>query len=51
MKRVLPPDSEFVAPAMRKKTAVVFGVNVPKDLQTDLLDAAWKCKRTPGRTY
>jgi hypothetical protein len=51
MKRVLPPDSEFAAPAMRRKTGVVFGVNVPKDLQSDLLDAAWKCKRTPGRTY
>ena len=41
MKRVLPPDSELSAPAMRKKTGVVFGVNVPKDLQSDLLDAAW----------
>ena len=51
MKRVLPPDSELAAPAMRRKTAVVFGVNVPKELQSDLLDAAWKCKRTPGRTY
>jgi hypothetical protein len=51
MKRVLPPDSELAAPAMRKKTGVVFGVNVPKDLQNDLLDAAWKCKRTPGRSY
>jgi hypothetical protein len=51
MKRVLPPDSELAAPAMRKKTGVVFGVNVPKDLQNDLLDAAWKCKRTPARTY
>jgi hypothetical protein len=51
MKRVLPPDSELVAPAMRKKTGVAFGVNVPKELQTDLLDVSWKCKRTPGRTY
>ena len=51
MKRVLPPDSELAAPAMRKKTGVVFGVNVPKELQSDLLDAVWKCKRTPGRTY
>jgi hypothetical protein len=51
MKRVLPPDSELTAPAMRKKTGVTFGVNVPKELQEGLLDAAWKCKRTPGRTY
>jgi hypothetical protein len=51
MKRVLPPDSELLAPAMRKKTGVVFGVNVPKDLQEGLLDAAWKCKRSPPRTY
>jgi hypothetical protein len=51
MKRVLPPDSELCAPAMRKQTGVVFGVNVPKDLQDGLLDAAWKCKRTPARTY
>jgi len=51
MKRVLPPDSELVAPAMRKKAGVVFGVNVPKELQGDLLDAAWNCKRTPGRIY
>lgn len=51
MKRVLPPDSDLAAPAMRKQTGVVFGVNVPKDLQDGLLDAAWKCKRTPARTY
>ncbi len=51
MKRVLPPDSDLAAPAMRKKTGVVFGVNVPKDLQDALLDASWKCKRSPGRTY
>jgi len=29
----------------------VFVVNVPKELQGDLLDAAWNCKRTPGRIY
>lgn len=51
MKRVLPPDSELAAPAMRQKTGVVFGVNVPKDLLEELLDTAWKCKRTPARTY
>jgi len=51
MKRVLPPDSDLAAPAMRKKTGVVFGINVPKDLQDALLDASWKCKRTPGRAY
>jgi hypothetical protein len=51
MKRVLPSDPALSAPAMRQKTGVVFGINVPKDLQDGLLDAAWKCKRTPGRTY
>jgi hypothetical protein len=51
MKRVLPPDSELAAPALRQKTGVVFGVNVPKDLQDDLTAAAWKCRRTPPRTY
>src|SRR5579859_460248 len=51
MKRVLPADSELAAPALRQKTGVVFGVNVPKDLQDELLAAAWKCKRTPARTY
>jgi hypothetical protein len=51
MKKVLPPDSELAAPALRQKTGVVFGVNVPKDLQDDLMAAAWKCKRTPPRTY
>jgi len=51
MKRVLPPDSELAAPAQRQKSGVVFGVNVPKDLQDDLVAAAWKCKRTPARTY
>lgn len=51
MKRVLPPDSELAAPAMRKKSGVAFGVNVPKDLQDELLETAWKCKRTPARTY
>lgn len=51
MKRVLPPDSELAAPALRQKMGVVFGVNVPKDLQDDLLAASWKCRRTPARTY
>ena len=51
MKRVLPPDSDLAAPALRRNSGVVFGINVPKDLQSDLLDAAWKCKRTHGRTY
>jgi hypothetical protein len=51
MKRVLPPDSELAAPALREKTGVLFGVNVPKDLQDDLAAAAWKCKKTPARTY
>ena len=51
MKRVLPPDSELTAPVLRKKTGVVFGINVPKDLQDELLETTWKCKRTPGRVY
>ena len=51
MKRVLPPDSELAAPALRLKTGVVFGINVPKDLQDELMTAAGTCKRTPARTY
>lgn len=51
MKRVLPPDSDLAAPALRAKQSVVFGVNVPKDLADDLTAAAGKCKRTPARTY
>jgi hypothetical protein len=51
MKRVLPPDSELAAPAQRQKTGVVFGVNVPKEMQDDLVAAAWSCKKTPARTY
>jgi hypothetical protein len=51
MKRVLPPDSELAAPALRRQTGVVFGINVPKDLQDELVAAAWRCKRTPPRTY
>lgn len=51
MKKVLPPESELAAPALRQKTGVVFGVNVPKTLQDELLAAAWRCKRTPARTY
>ena len=51
MKRVLPPDSELAAPALRQKTGVVFGINVPKDLQDGLMTAAGSCKRTPARTY
>jgi hypothetical protein len=50
-KRVIPPDSELTAPAKRRKAAVVFGINIPKDLAGDLLDAAEKCKRTPARSY
>jgi len=51
IKRVLPPDSELTAPALRQKMGVVFGINVPRDLSDDLLAAAWKCKRSPARTY
>jgi hypothetical protein len=51
MKRVVAPDSDVGAPVLRKKTSVVFAINVPKDLQDGLLDAAGKCKRSPGRTY
>jgi len=51
MKLVLPPDSELTAPVLRRRTGVVFGINVPKELQEDLLETTWKCKRTPGRVY
>jgi len=51
MKRVLPPDSELTATALRQKMGVVFAVNIPKELQDDLMAAAWKCRRTPARTY
>jgi hypothetical protein len=51
MKRVVVADPEQGAPAGRRQTAVVFGVNVPKDLQDGLLEAAWKCPRSPARTY
>jgi len=51
MKRVLLSDPALVPAAMRNKTGVVFGVNLPKELQDGLLDASWKCKRTPARSY
>ncbi|HZE98909.1 MAG TPA: hypothetical protein VE981_18010 [Planctomycetota bacterium] len=51
MKRVLLPDSELTAPVLRRKTGVAFGVNVPKELQDGLLEAAWKGERSPARSY
>lgn len=51
MKRVLAPDSVLTAPILRKNTAVVFAVNVPKELGDELLEVAGKCKRTPARAY
>src|SRR6185436_5021579 len=50
IKRLLPPDSELAAPAVRKNTTVVFGVNVPKDLHDGLVEAAFTCPKT-GRKY
>ena len=50
IKRLLLPESELAAPAVRKTTTVVFGVNVPKELQDGLVEAALKCKKT-GRKY
>jgi hypothetical protein len=50
IKRVLPPESELTAPAVRKETTVVFGVNVPKDLHDGLVEAAFKCRKL-GRKY
>lgn len=51
MKRVLPAESELTAPALRRRTGVVFAINVPKELGDELLETTWKCKRTPGRVY
>jgi len=50
IKRLLPPESELTAPAVRKNTTVVFGVNVPKDLHDGLVEAAFKCPKS-GRKY
>jgi hypothetical protein len=50
IKRLLPPDSELAAPAVRRGTTVVFGVNVPKDLHDGVVEAAFKCPKT-GRKY
>jgi hypothetical protein len=47
--KLMPAEKDLMAPVLRKKSAVVFGVNVPKDLQDELLDAVWKAKRrTPA---
>jgi hypothetical protein len=48
--RLMPADSELVAPAVRKGSMVVFGVNVPKDLHDGLVEAAFKCLKS-GRPY
>jgi hypothetical protein len=50
IKRLMAPDSELAAPAVRKNTTVVFGVNVPKGLQDGLVEASFKCPKT-GRNY
>jgi hypothetical protein len=42
VKKLTLPDSDLTVPAVRKHTMVVFGVNVPKDLQDGLVDAAFK---------
>jgi hypothetical protein len=39
-----------MAPVLRRKTSVAFTLNVPKDLQDDLMDALWKSKRTRDKT-
>src|SRR6185436_7003335 len=50
IKKLLPPESELAAPAVRKDRTVVFGVNVPKDLHDGLVEAAFTCPKT-GRKY
>lgn len=50
-RRLLPAGSELAAPAARKNSSVVLAVNVPKELEDGLVLAAWKCRRTAGRTY
>jgi len=42
VKKLTVPDSDLTVPAVRKSTTVVFGVNVPKDLQEGLVEAAFK---------
>ncbi len=46
--KVMPPEPNLMAPVLRKKSSVAFGVNVPKELQDDLLKAVWKSKRRKG---
>jgi len=50
IKRVVPPESELTAPAVRKGSTVIFGVNVPKDLHEGVVDAGFKCRKL-GKKY
>jgi hypothetical protein len=43
-------DPSLLAPVVRRKTSVVFLLNVPKDLKDVLLESAWGSKRTRGKT-
>jgi hypothetical protein len=46
--RVMPPEPNLLAPVLRRKSSVVFGVNVPKDLEDGLFEAVWKSTRRKG---
>jgi len=44
--KLMPADPNIMAPVLRRKTSVAFVLNVPKELQDDLMDRVWKSKRT-----
>jgi len=50
VKKLTVPESDLTVPAVRKRTTVVFGVNVPKDLHDAVLEAAFKVPNS-GRNY
>lgn len=47
--KVMPDEPHLFAIPVRKKSAVAFAVNVPKDLRDGLFEAVWKGKRSGGR--
>ena len=48
--KLMSADPALMTPIERRGTAVVLGVNVPKELQDGLLEAVWTCARSKGKT-
>ncbi len=46
LRKLMQPDSDLAATAVRRGTSVFFAAGVPRGREDALLDAAWTCRRT-----